>query len=456
MSHKKLSVFIVAMMNVVIVANLQMMTATATYGYALLFFYLIAALTFFLPCILLVAELSTAHPITGGSYVWVEKAYGKKWGFFAVTILWLSNVIWYPTIFSLIATISAYLIAPDLANNAMYTLGGALTLFWGVTLLNMFGIRISSLISTISALAGVILPTLILIFFGLLWIGQGKASQISFSNLDFSLGNYAHWAFLMQVIISLVGIEMAAVHAGDILNAKKNIPKALAVSSLFILAIVVLAPLSIALVIPSKQIAIVSGMVDAIKIFFNSFQLSPAIFLFMVALVFIGNIGSTTAWMISVTRGMHVASINCAMPHFFQKTNRYHAPLGILILEGIVFTVSCSLFFFSTVSNAYWILLALASQISLIYYILIFAAAAKLKKQSPPGSFKIPGGVKGTTIAAAVAGAVSLLAIVLGFFPPSEGAVTWHWGYPVILAAGIALSVCIPFLLLKLRRQKAG
>ena len=75
--NKKLGFFAVAMMNIVIVANLQMITATAIYGYSLIFFYLIAGLLFFLPCILLISQLSTAYPLTGGSYLWVEKAFGK-------------------------------------------------------------------------------------------------------------------------------------------------------------------------------------------------------------------------------------------------------------------------------------------------------------------------------------------------------------------------------------------
>ncbi len=451
--NKKLGFFAVAMMNIVIVANLQMITATAVYGYSLIFFYVLAALLFFVPCMLIISQLSTAYPITGGSYLWVEKAFGKKWGFFAASFIWLSNVIWYPTIFSLLATIFAYLVAPQLTNSTTFILTGALILFWVVTILNIFGIRVSSFVSSLSSLIGVILPTLILIAFAFIWMMGSKATQItfSFSSLMPELGDYSKWAFLTQIIISLVGIEMSAVHAGEIKEPRSTIPRAMGFSAIIILLIVILAPLSIGLVIPQDKISIVAGLIDAMEVFFQSFQIAPFIFLSMLALIFIGNIGSTTAWMIGSTRGMHVASIHCKMPAFFQMTNRHHAPLGILILEAVIFTFSCSLFFFSTISNAYWILLQLASQITLIYYILIFAAAIKLKHVTAvrTDSFQIPGKALGTTIAAIVASITALFAIIFGFFPPSAGSVQASALYPYLLAIGIGLAVAVPFLFLR-------
>jgi amino acid transporter len=455
--RKKLSLFAIVMMNVVIVANLQMMTATAVYGYQLIFFYLVAGLTFFLPCMLIIAELSTAHPITGGSYIWVERAFGKRWGFFAGSLVWLSNVIWYPTIFSLLATIIAYIVAPTLATNTLYTIGTAIVLFWTVTLLNAFGIRVSSLVSSLCSVTGIILPTLILIGLGAFWLMSGHPSEIpfSFKSLIPDFTGSSRLAFLTQVVISLVGIEMSAVHAGDMQTPKRMIPRAMWVSSAIILLIVVLAPLAIALVIPQTQIGIVSGLIDALQAFFRHLQIPALLFLVMLALVFLGNFGSTAAWMIGSTRGMQVASRECHMPLLFQKTNRHKAPIGILLLEGVIFTLLCSLFFFSTISNSYWILLQLASQITLLYYLLIFAAAIKLKKElaSHADSFRIPGGTRGTLVAAILATVTALTVFVFGFFPPDTGTVSLGALYAPLMILGVIACLGVPFFFLKLSRK---
>lgn len=458
MEKKPLNSFTLGMMNVAIVASLQMMTACAVYGSSLLLFYLIAVIAFYVPCLLIIAELATASPQTGGSYIWVEKAFGKQWGFFAVCLQWFSNLIWYPTIFMLISTSFAYLIDPDLATNKAYILTSMLALFWGITILNAFGIKISSLASSLSAIVGIILPTLILAFLGIAWIVKSGHSYIHFSWRDLlpQSTDGSQFAFLTQIMVSLLGLEMAVVHAGDVNNPRKSIPKALAFSALLILIIVIAAPISIAAVIPTKEIGVIGGLFDAFKVVFAHFSFHPWTYLLIVGLIFIGNSGSVTAWMISVTRGMHVASIECGMPSYFQKTNRFKAPLGILILEALLFSLFAVLFlYFETISNAYWILLTLTSQVSLIYYLLLFASAVKIKKSTPVSqeSFKVPGGLRGTKIAAFLGSCATLSAITLGFFPPNHGTVVASWIYPFLLAGGIFFILCLPFALLKLRKK---
>src|SRR5687767_4859264 len=98
--HKKLNLFALVMINVIAVDNLRSLTAGAEYGYALVFFYLLAAILFFIPTILVTAELATGWPTTGGVYVWVKEAFGEQWGFLTIWLQWIYNVVWYPTIFT--------------------------------------------------------------------------------------------------------------------------------------------------------------------------------------------------------------------------------------------------------------------------------------------------------------------------------------------------------------------
>src|SRR5690242_8046126 len=97
-SSKRLSVFALVMINVIAVDSLRNLTMGAEYGLALVFFYSLAALLFFIPTVLVTAELATGWPITGGSYVWVREAFGSRLGFLAIWLQWIYNVVWYPTI----------------------------------------------------------------------------------------------------------------------------------------------------------------------------------------------------------------------------------------------------------------------------------------------------------------------------------------------------------------------
>ena len=82
--HKSLSLFTLIMMNVIAIDNLRSLTVGAEFGFSMVFFYLVAMLLFFIPTILVSAELATGWPNTGGVYVWVREAFGPRWGFLTI------------------------------------------------------------------------------------------------------------------------------------------------------------------------------------------------------------------------------------------------------------------------------------------------------------------------------------------------------------------------------------
>ncbi len=79
---KVLSVFSLVMINIIAVDSLRSLPFSAEYGLSLIFYYLLAAIVFFLPVALVSAELATAFPTKGGIYVWIREAFGEFWGFF--------------------------------------------------------------------------------------------------------------------------------------------------------------------------------------------------------------------------------------------------------------------------------------------------------------------------------------------------------------------------------------
>ena len=113
MSIKKpLSVLSLVAINVIAIDSLRTLPFSAEYGFSAVFYYLLAAITFFLPVSLVSAELATAWSETGGVYVWVREAFGKKIGFLTIWLQWFYNIVWYPTIMSVIAVTIAYTINP--------------------------------------------------------------------------------------------------------------------------------------------------------------------------------------------------------------------------------------------------------------------------------------------------------------------------------------------------------
>lgn len=450
---KALGVFALVMMNVIAVGSLRSLSLAAVYGFSLVFFYVLAALVFFIPSILVTAELSTTWPTTGGPYVWIREAFGARWGFFAVWLQWVYNVVWYPTIFSLIAATLAYLFDPQLAENKVYLLSVMLFMFWSVTLINSRGIKASSLISIVCAILGTLLPMAIIIGLGAAWILTGKISQIEFS-LPQLLPHTHHLdnlAFLSTLVFGLMGMEMSGVHAGDVRNPQRDYPRALVYSASIILLTLILGALAIAIVVPLQKLNLVSGVIDAFAIFFNAFHL-PFLIPVLAGLIVIGGLGCASAWIIGTARGMSVASQENDLPTLLQTVNRNNMPVGILLFQGIIFTVLCSLFLFMpTINSSFWILSNLTAELALLFYIMLFAAAIRLRRKhaNVTRSYKIPGGKAGMNLVAGTGILSCIIIFGLGFLPPSQITAGNLFFYEMILAGGILFFCALPWGLLR-------
>ncbi|MES2272703.1 MAG: amino acid permease, partial [Chlamydiota bacterium] len=177
---KALTGGMIALMNVCAISNIKNFPLLAEYGLSVIVFLALSAVFFFIPVALVSAELASGWP-DRGVYTWVKEALGPRFGFLAIWLQWIENVIWYPTILSFIVSTFAYIFNPSLANNKTYVLISILVTFWSVTLINFLGMKISGWISTITALFGTILPIALIILMGAIWVFSGRPTQISFN-----------------------------------------------------------------------------------------------------------------------------------------------------------------------------------------------------------------------------------------------------------------------------------
>ena len=449
--RKTLSFFQLAMINIIAVDSLRSLPISAEYGLALVFFYLVAAVFFFLPSILITAELATAYPTTGGIYIWVREAFGSKMGFLVIWFQWIYNVVWYPTAMAFIAASIAYLINPALVDDKLYLLVTTISLFWLITLLNCFGMRISSLFSTLGALFGTLIPMMLIITLGIVWLCLGKLIKTALSWYAFfpHIAELKNLAFLSAVIFSLIGMEMSAVHAGDVKNPKSAYPKALWVSGGIIFFSLVLASVAVAIVIPRSKLNLVTGLLQAFTVFFGAYHLKWLIPV-IVLLIVVGSLSGVAAWIIGPSKGLAVAAEDGGLPKLFQFRNKQGTPIPMLILQGIIFTALCTVFLFiPTISGSYWLLSAMTAQLGLLVYVILFATALKLHYGKPhvKRSFRVPGGRAGMLLVTFVGIIGCLLAMAVGFLPPSQIQIGNMFKYESILISSIVLFSILPFLL---------
>ena len=173
-NKKTLTVFLLLMINLATVLSIRNWPITAVYGYTSIFYLLLSAIFFFIPCALVSAELATLFPQKGGVFVWVKEALGHKLGFVAVWLLWAENIVFYPALLSFISAAVAYTFFPEMANNPTYTCLMVIGVFWVVTLVNMRGIHFTGAFSTFCVIAGTFIPTALILTLGGIWIFSGQ------------------------------------------------------------------------------------------------------------------------------------------------------------------------------------------------------------------------------------------------------------------------------------------
>lgn len=448
---KALSAFSLMMITVGSVDSIRNLPTTAIFGTQLITFFIFGALFFLFPTALVSAELSSGLPREGGIYIWVKRAFGTKIGFLAIWLQWIENVIWYPTLLSFLAGTLGYLIAPSYANDAMFLYVTIVSAFTIASLINFFGMRSSAWFSNFCAVTGLLIPMTAIISLGVIWLVKGHPSQIHFHLSDMlpSLQKPSVWVSLTGVMMSLCGIEIATVHAQDVLHPQKTYPRVLFYSVTVILLTMVFGSLAIAVVIPQNDINLVAGIMQAFESFLGFYHLEQAMPVVAMMIV-IGGMGGVSNWIIAPTKGLMVAGKDGCLPKFLHKTNRFGAPIYLLVFQALLVWVLASLFIFMpSVSSSYWLLTALAAQLYMLMYGLMFAAIIKLRREGTleHASFKIPGGRFGFIVVMTAGFFGVLLTFIISFLTPDNINIGNVEQYHLIQVLGLMAMMCPPFFL---------
>ena len=179
---RALGVFSIIMITVGSVDSVRNLPTTALFGSSLIFFFTLGALLFLLPAALVSAELASASTESGGIYNWIKEAFGPRAGFLAVWFQWAENIVWYPAILSFVAGSIGYLMSPELVQNKTFLMTIILSAFWITTFINLLGMNVSAWFSTLCAISGLIIPMILIISLGILWLIQSHPLQIHFTS----------------------------------------------------------------------------------------------------------------------------------------------------------------------------------------------------------------------------------------------------------------------------------
>lgn len=463
-----ISTWAMAFMTAAAVISLRGLPMMAAEEMTMFFYIAFATVLFLIPAALVSAELGSAFAgQEGGVYRWVGAAYGKKWGFTAIWLQWIQNVVWYPTVLAFAAAAIAYGIGkPELANNGKFTGIFIIVFYWIATFIAFGGTKTLSKVTSCGFLVGTVLPGLVVIVLGLVWLMMKK--PLGFEELTAAettvatvvngkvtprwlpdLSNPSNLAYLSGIVLLFAGVEVQAVHASEMKNPKKEYPAAIFISAIIVFILFTFGSLAIAAVVPNSKLQLESGLMQAISIMVDSVNMKWALYVLAFCVAF-GSLGSVLSWISGPSKGLLSTAKDGILPESLAKTTKAGAPKNMMLIQGVIVTIlACLYFVMKNVSVAFFLLSALTVAVYIIMYLMMYMAAIKLRRTQPnmERPYKIPGGMVGMVLIAGIGIVAALFALVLAFFPPSQLPVGSPASYVAVVAVGTIGFFVIPLII---------
>jgi len=433
-----------------------------------MFVYLGFTVLFYLiPASLISAELGGAFANKrGGIYAWVGAAFGNRWGFLAIWLQWIQNVVWFPVALTFGAAAIAYTVGkPSLAENGTYVGIFCIVAYWLATWVVLQGVEVFARIANWTFVIGTIVPGIVLL--GLLgyWIGTGQ--PLGWEHLtDPSLsvqGQARFWpeihgfgtiAFLAGIVLLFAGVEVQAVHVTDMRKPGSGFPAAIGLGAIISVLIFTLGALPIAAILPYEKISLQSGVFDTFGAVITDIWHMGWVVSILSLLVGVGAISGVLAWLGSPSRGLLETAHEGELPPLLQAKNKKGMPTHILFVQGLIVTaISCFYFVIKDVSVAFFLISAMTIALYLIAYMLMYGAAIKLRYSSPAlkRPFKVPGGHAGMWLTAGIGFVGVLFSLVVSVFPPDQLPVGSPELYTGLVLFGIVLFAGIPLIMHQMR-----
>ncbi|RDI47293.1 APC family permease [Nocardia mexicana] len=449
---KYISWVTLALMTTSSVASLRAAPTMAVYGLACVFLYLLPALLFLLPTAFVAAELASGW--AGGVYKWVGEGLSQPLGFLAVWCQFAMTIFYYPSLLAYVASTFAYIIHPSLATNGLYVAIVIIVIYWAGVYVSSQGTKTVAGLSSMGLIIGTLIPGVLLVVLGIVFLAQGNSSAapMDSSHLLPAWTGLASLVLIVNNFLSYAGMEMNAVHVSSLKDPGREYPKAMALAVALVLAIFIIPAVVISWVVPSKNLSLTAGVMQAFDGFFNHFGigfLTPVLGVMLVAAA----LGGMLTWLAGPSKGLLlIGRTEGYLPPILTRVNRHGVQQNMLMAQGVVTTILALLYaFIPDVSSAYWILSVITTQVYLIMYVLMFVAAIRLRRKQPdhPRGYRAP-----ALIALCGLGTVSsVAAFLIGFVPPSQYGSGNALSYVLLIGLGMGIvGLLIPYLFFRFRK----
>ncbi len=453
--NKKFNLGSVILSVICVVFVAEAAAPVAAIGNSQFFWWLFMIIAFLLPYGLISSELGTTYQGEGGLYDWIHQAFpGTRWGARASWWYWLNFPLWMASLAVMCPELIT--IATGIEIGIIPSALIQLAFVWIVTLIAFYPVCDNIVILNVSAVIKVVLALLVGgmgLYFGL---KNGFANDMSLGSFLPSF-NLDSLSYISVIIFNMLGFEVICTFSEDMQNPKKQIPQAIVIGGLAIAAIYLIGGSGIGAAIPTSEISVDSGLLDAVMLISGT---ETGIFISLVALLFLVTLfGNMISWSMGVNSTAAYAADNGDMPKFFtRRWSKNDMPIGSALMNGIVASGVILLGVIVNIvapdSQLFWSFFALNLVLLLLSYVPVFPAFLKLRETDPDTErpIKVPGGPVMLKLMAYVPIVLIAISIFFTAVPLSFDSATLATVLPITI--GAIISIIFGEVLIGLRERK--
>lgn len=438
MAGKKFSLWQVILSVICVVFTIEAAAPASAMGNVQFFWWVFLIITFLLPYGLVVAELGTAFDSEGGLYDWVRLGLGDKWGARCSWCYWVNFPLW-------VASIACMF--PSIINavwDIEFTLGAKLIVelafVWGVTIMATHPVAESDWVMDGGAVIKVAI-TLVVGGVGIWFaMNHGFANDMSLSTFVPDLGDTNSLTYLSIILFNFMGFEVVATFASTMKNPSRDIPKAVIAGGIAIAAIYIVCGIGISAAVPTSQLSLDSGIVDAVAAMVG--VSSPLTMVVGVAFL-VTLFANMICWSFGVNSVASYAARHGNMPRpFALLSKKTGMPNGSALINGCLASAVLLLQVpLGEGSDAFWVLFSMNVVFLLMSYIPMFPAFWRLRKYDDrPRVFRAPFEGKALAVALTIP-VVELVLSIVATIVPLNGSTTEMAKLPILLGVVVCVAL---------------
>ncbi|MEU0399519.1 amino acid permease [Streptomyces sp. NPDC006197] len=271
---------------------------------------------------LVFGRLAHRHPQTGGPYVYAREAFGDFAGFLTAWSYWITT--WVSNAALAVAAVGYLDVLVPVHGSKAATIAAALLFQWLPALANLAGTRYVGAVQIVATVLKFV-PLILVAVGGLLFFDSANLGPFHASDGS-ALGAVSASAAIL--LFSYLGVESAAVSAGEVRDPRRNVGRATVLGTLGAAAVYLLGTLAVfGTVAHDKLVTSTAPFSDAVNAMFGGSWGGAAV----ACMAMVSMLGALNGWTLLSAQAPYAAARDGLFPKVFTVKRRGVPTVGVLV-----------------------------------------------------------------------------------------------------------------------------